>query len=367
VQWVVGHSAVFRRLRRTLYPRTPARWLDNLYWRAAKRRIRFAQRDILLLTDASWYLPLWPAVTEAREAGCAVGCVLYDLIPIDHPQFCEGGHTEAFRKWLERALEHVDFSIAISQVVRRRVEEYARSSRPTGKRCLRFFDHFRLGADYSHLPAKRGIRKRLEQFFVSDGTDSPYLTVGTVEPRKNHTCLLDAFDMVWQQAPAARLCILGEIGRGVDDVVRRIKEHPKFGRTLLMLNDATDEELSFCYEKAKAFVFPSAAEGFGLPIVEALRHGLPVLASDIPIHREIGRDDCAFFAPSRPQALAKLVLDIQCRRAFPPVRTPGNYQVTTWTDSCRELLAKSLKLATLASSRGVSEGDPCAEPIARVA
>jgi len=111
-----------------------------------------------------------------------------------------------------------------------------------------------------------------------------------------------------------------------------------------MFNDLSDTELDYCYNHAKALVLPSQAEGFGLPLVEALYKGLPVLASDIPIFREVGKDFCTYFDISQPTSLAKIVVDIEKKETMPKVRNPEEYQLPDWKDSCRELLTKAVEL-----------------------
>ncbi len=80
------------------------------------------------------------------------------------------------------------------------------------------------------------------------------------------------------------------------DFVEQLQKHSQYGKSLFWLNDATDTELAFCYRNARALVYPSIIEGFGLPLVEALYYGCPVLASDIPVFHEIGGDHCTYFS-----------------------------------------------------------------------
>ena len=127
--------------------------------------------------------------------------------------------------------------------------------------------------------------------------------MGTLEPRKNHAMLLDAFERVWRTHPQSRLVIVGRFGWMCNDLVKRILHHAQYARSLFLFTNLSDAELAYCYEHATAFVFPSHAEGFGLPIVEALQHGLPVMASDIPIHREVVSDFCAYFDQHDPEEL----------------------------------------------------------------
>ncbi len=170
-----------------------------------------------------------------------------------------------------------------------------------------------------------GLAAAGNQAAENSGAGRPYLTVGTIEPRKNHVLLVDAFERIWQRHSDARLLIVGRVGWLCESLVQRIRRHPQYQRSLFMFNDLSDSELEFCYQHAKAFLFPSHAEGFGLPVVEALQHGLPVLASDIPIHREVGQDFCTYFNRETPDELVRLISDIEQTGQFPAVRRPDQF------------------------------------------
>jgi alpha-1,2-rhamnosyltransferase len=167
-----------------------------------------------------------------------------------------------------------------------------------------------------------------------------FIAVGTIEPRKNHHYLLDAFDLVWQECPDTGLCIIGTIGWLGEQVMHRIRTHPQYKHNLFMFNRMSDAELDYYYRHSKALIFPSLAEGFGLPIVEALHYGLPVFASDIPIHREVGKDFCTYFDIRDPDCLAKIIIDIEKTGTLPHARSNKEYKPTTWKDSCEELFTQ---------------------------
>jgi glycosyltransferase involved in cell wall biosynthesis len=79
------------------------------------------------------------------------------------------------------------------------------------------------------------------------------------------------------------------------------------GHPLLHLPGADDRTLEWAYAEAACLVFPSIAEGFGLPIVEALSYGLPVLASDIPVHREVGGAAVEYFPLGDAEVLRRMI------------------------------------------------------------
>jgi alpha-1,2-rhamnosyltransferase len=298
--------------------------------------------DTLVLLDAWWNRNNWLAVSQARHRGAAIGVVMYDLLPVTHPEFFKANVKEPFAAALQIALEQGDYFIAISDAVRDALRDYAAEHGPRRRLRPASFVSFRLGSTLDMIHRNGHVRDSLQQAFCRTGCQPPYLTVGTIEPRKNHVLLMDAFDQIWPRFPDAGLCIVGRIGWLCEDLIDRIVRHPQYGRSLFMFNDLSDSELAFCYQRAKGLIFPSHAEGFGLPVVEALQHGLPVLVSDIPIHREVGRDFCTYFDPNSPAALSQLVCGIEATGAFPHVRQPDDFALPTWTESTREFLGKCL-------------------------
>jgi alpha-1,2-rhamnosyltransferase len=312
------------------------------------RRVIPKQGDLILLLDSSWVYPIWPAVKNARRNGAIVGLVVYDLIQVTHPHLFTSTIVERFQKWFDQAVENVDFFIAISKTTRDKVAKYAESKRPCAKWAGRF-ESFRLGSVIDNVVRNGEIRDELKEIFGAGDKPDTYLTVGTIEPRKNHNYLIDAFDEAWQKCPDAKLCVVGRPSWLGEGILKRITSHSRYGKRLFMFNDLSDTELDYCYTCAKALVLPSEAEGFGLPLVEALYKGLPVLASDIPIFREVGKEFCAYFDISKPPSLAKMIVDIEKEGKMPEVRKLEELQLSDWKDSCRELLNKAVSLYEITS------------------
>jgi alpha-1,2-rhamnosyltransferase len=328
-----GHRGIFK---------IPSLIIDRFCETFLWRRVQPEQDDMLLLLDASWGMNMMPVVTKAKKHGARIGAVVYDLIPITHPQFFPSAFADPFHRWLRERIAHCDFFVAISETVCRELARHL----PPGWEPSRV-RAFPLGATLDEIIVFRKPRAELKAVF--DDTAPTFLTVGTLEPRKNHSYLLDAFESVWEQGCDARLCIVGRVGWKCDDTVQRIRNHPLFKSKLFLFNDLTDSELRYCYQHARALVYPSFIEGFGLPLVEALRHHRLVLASDIPIHREVCGEFAAYFDLDAPDALTKQITELVKNDLQPPVRDPREYPLFDWRASCDRFLATCLELA--ASSR----------------
>ena len=171
------------------------------------------------------------------------------------------------------------------------------------------------------------------------------MMVGSIEPRKNHQCVLDAFDLLWQQGNNVRLVIVGAFGWKNDAITARIRQHEKLNDRLFFINDASDRDLVALYGKTSGLVIASLAEGFGLPIVEARLRGVPVICSDIPVFREVARDDACYFDALVPSSLAAAITD-QASQQHNTAGAPHAARASwiSWNASARNLLSQLVQL-----------------------
>lgn len=289
------------RCRKLLYPRSLARAVSTAltHWRG--QRIELQASDILLLLDGAW-----SAASRLSDLGrrcdCFIAQVVYDLLPCTHPECFSPSVVEQFRQWLHGTWQFADGYWAISRTVRDELYAYclqhAEAVESDGNPKLPLspdrFRHFQLGADL--VPEDDALRPRpaLEDLF---GDSTPvFVSVGTIEPRKNHQWLVSAFERYWAEGGCGRLVLAGRAGWYCDDIRQRIVTHPRLGRQLFWYQDASDDEITYLYRRSRALVYPSIAEGFGLPIAEALLQGTRVLASDIVVHREVGGQHATYFS-----------------------------------------------------------------------
>jgi alpha-1,2-rhamnosyltransferase len=161
-----------------------------------------------------------------------------------------------------------------------------------------------------------------------------FAAIGTIEPRKNHSMLLAVFERLWAQGLDARLLVAGRPHPDCEALVRRMQEHPQQGQRLLTLLDATDEEISLAYARCRALVFPSLAEGFGLPLVEARARGCRVIASRLPALLELADEGVSFCAPGDA---GELEAEVRKHALTPPVPL-GPLRVFTWQDSAAQFV-----------------------------
>src|SRR5690554_19357 len=293
--------------------------------------------DVLILLDSSWHADFFPMAEQLKSKGVYIVSVIYDLIPLTHPQFCDDGLVRVFDHWFDWVTRTADGFIAISRTIIEQVQQEVEARLGREAAQQRWFDYFHLGSDLDQIRSESLIRPEIERAFAQRPV---YLMVSTIEPRKNHVYLLDAFDLLWAENTDAALCFVGKIGWKNEQLIERIRRHPQLGKRLFMWNDLNDRELEYCYLNARSLLFPSHVEGFGLPLVEAMQRKLPVMASDIPVFREIGGDAMAYFELSDPANLARLVSHYESSGTFPVEGDMSQWKWLTWKESTGQLISR---------------------------
>jgi O-antigen biosynthesis alpha-1,2-rhamnosyltransferase len=311
-------------------------------------RVTFRPDDVLLLPDIMWSHHKQPDYGRLRDQGVRIILGVHDIIALTQPQFVHPTLPPVFADWFAAALPHADGIVTVSRTVRDTVCDHVAQRFPEAGLKPERITWFPMGVALDQADPTGPVRDTLRSVCGNDSPvpragelrAGPYLTVGTLEPRKNHGLLLDAFERLWAEFPNVKLCLVGQHGWMVDDLVARIRRHPRLGQQLFWFEDLSDTELAYAYRHARAFLFPSFAEGYGLPIAEALLHGLPVLASDTPIHREVAGEFAAYFDPHLAASLASLVAAIEAGRPLPDIRDPAGYRATGWNEAVATLLER---------------------------
>ena len=295
-------------------------------------------KPILLLLDSTWDMRVWKQVDEFKATGGHVSAVLYDLIPFTHPETVEKHTRKAHTIWWSAAPLHLDSVICISKTVRKQFIEWQDTTPLARRISSTHVDYFYLGSDL-----RNGANNSADAVTNADSVNYGlfFLVVGSIEPRKNHTTILDAFELLWLGDCPANLVIVGSHGWMSEDFLARVMSHPMRAKRLFLLRRATDAQLALLYKDTLGLVIASVAEGFGLPIVEAFKHGTQVICSDIPVFREVAGECAAYFEATNPATLAAELLEIyrtpasQLKKGLP--KAPA---WLTWEESTSCLLGK---------------------------
>ncbi len=293
--------------------------------------------DTFLFLDSFWLLDL-PALFRRSLKECRKKiAVSYDIIPLLYPDLVEEEGCKHFTRSFDYLIRQVDGLLTISDSVAIEVRQYLKDKNYGLERLP--IDHFYLGADFK--PKKdiqiETVRSSISGIFDDRRGEKIWLMVGTIEPRKNHMFVFQAFDQLWKEGFQDRLLFVGRIGWKCEDILERIENHPFYGSKLIYLDDSSDDELQFCYSKASALIFASKTEGFGLPLVEAMHYKIPVLCSDIPVFREVGGDYPEYFSLSDPRNLAEKIKSWNKALAR-ELKTGAGFQ--SWKESADSIIKK---------------------------
>ena len=245
-----------------------------------------------------------PYLDDLRNRGVEVCFVVYDLLPVSHPECFVENAASDYTKWLN-TIDQYDRVIAISKAVADEVVDWLDQNGSQRFRPLKI-DWFHLGVDDVEVgsDAERAPNGGFKRKLPPGPT---FLMVGTLEPRKCHSLVLDAFELLWADGVDANLIIVGKKGWLTDGLVTRLSTHSQNGKHLFWEAQADDERLEQIYSVSHCLIAASVAEGFGLPLVEAARHGLAILARDIPVFREVAGNGAFYFKAHTSAELAQSV------------------------------------------------------------
>jgi glycosyltransferase involved in cell wall biosynthesis/ADP-heptose:LPS heptosyltransferase len=277
--------------------------------------------------------------TKLRNHGVKVIFVVYDILCVKMPQYFQQSFVDIFKNWLQVVVES-DGVICISEAVKidflSWLEEHPATTRERSFLC----EWFHLGADIVNSNPSKGnpddANRVLQQ--IKNHTLS-FLMVGTIEPRKGYSQVLEAFEMLWQDNNDYCLVIVGKKGWKVDALINKIRYHTELHKRLYWLDSISDEFLEKIYTTADCLIAASEGEGFGLPLIEAAKIKLPIIARDIPVFREVARQHAYYFINDiLPSVIVAAIKD--WKMLYHQGSHPRSEMITwlTWAESSNNLL-----------------------------
>ena len=203
-------------------------------------------------------------------------CLVHDLIPIQFPEYARPGGADLHRKRMDTLGLHASALVTNSGATRDILSAYLERG---GKTPPIHVAH--LG---TAVPERRPDAAPI---------DIPYfICVGTIEPRKNHLLLLNLWRRMAERATPGqiipKLVLIGRRGWENENVVDMLDRCPELEGHVIEASRMPDGDVEDLIGGARALLLPSFAEGYGMPVAEALAMGVPVLCSDLPAHREVG-------------------------------------------------------------------------------
>jgi glycosyltransferase involved in cell wall biosynthesis len=235
---------------------------------------------------------------------------IHDLTFLDHPEWHERSKVVVFRRAIRVAARHADAIVCVSHRTAQRLGELCA---PTGRVVVipHGVDHDRFRP--SPLPASRSAERPApsdDQALEQLGVRAPYvLFVGTLEPRKAVPDLVAAFDRLAADHPELSLVLAGQPGWGIDAVERAIGHSP-FARRIVRTGYVPDEAVPALLRKAAVAAYPALEEGFGLPALEALACGTPLVTTAGTAMAEVSGGAALLVAPGSVPELAEALGEV---------------------------------------------------------
>jgi glycosyltransferase involved in cell wall biosynthesis len=263
--------------------------------------------------DHRWYAGL------LRLLGARPVVLVHDLIPITHPQYCRAAEPARHVARMRNALTMARGIICNSRYTLETLTAFAAGARLAMPPAL-------VAPLASALPRSDAAPRPLaEPYFVA---------VGTIEPRKNHQVLLEAWRALAAErgAHTPKLVLVGQRSWDCAQLIKAIGRPPLAGH-VIEAGVCTDAELARWLQHAQALLMPSWIEGYGLPVAEALAAGVPVIASDLAVFREIASAIPEYADPARSSSWLELVrqyAEPQAERRRAQVLRLGGFRPTTW-------------------------------------
>ena len=342
-----AYQAVFRAMHATAVDPSQSRRpraVSLRYLRSALHRLAHYQRPLFpkRVVDRKqfdvFHCPHWMVPAQDRTGGLPRIFTIYDLIPIVRPEYVGDAHSAWFQQLLNRIDVDRDWAISISEFTRMEFcERTGMSPERVTVAPLAAAAYFRPVNDRDVIAATR------LRYHVPEG--EYLLCLAAPQPRKNLAQLIRSFFRLLdeQGRPDTHLVLAGSKGQGwmYDEILAAAESSSKYKSRLIFTGFVAEEDLAALYSGAVAFVFPSLYEGFGLPALEAMACGTPVITSSTTSLPEVVGDAALLVDPMDPDALRDAMSTILSDHSLrADLRRKGLLRATefSWT-RCAELTA----------------------------
>ena len=270
-----------------------------------------------------------------RKQGVQVKFVVYDLLCVLMPQYFAPGAENGFLGWLEIVAES-DGAVCISQTVANDLSRWIGDNAPPRQRPFSI-DWFHLGADIEDSICVQSLELDDVASLGKLKSGRTFLMVGTLEPRKAHAQVLNAFEQLWKKGVDVTLALVGKQGWMVEGLVERLRTHPELDKRLFWFEGISDGYLEKVYEASTCLIAASYGEGFGLPLIESAQRKIPIIARDIAVFREVAEGCAYYFDNEDPSELSRTIQ--QWLELYEADKHPvsDNLNWLTWEQSAVEL------------------------------
>ena len=272
-----------------------------------------------------------------RRRGLTIAFVVFDLLPLEHPEWFPDYVTPLAEQWLQTVTSVSDTLVSISRATLADLEQWLDEKKVRRADALRL-GYFRMGADIENSIPTQRLPNNAARVLAMMRSAPSFLMVGTVEPRKAHSQVLAAFERLWGENLNVNLVIVGKQGWHMEQLAKQVARHSAYGKRLHWLKRVSDEYLEKLYTSASALIVASKGEGFGLPLIEAAQNKLPIIARDISVFREVAGDHAFYFSGDTPEGLASSITNWLHLASVGDIPRSEGIPRVTWKQSTEDLL-----------------------------
>ena len=276
---------------------------------------------------------------KMRANGVTVKFLLHDLLPIQLENLFRDSSLKSLHETLLEVFSQCDGVISVSKAT---ADAFAQWAEEKKLPLLPNFqnDWVHNAADLDGSKPSKGLPSGYIDVINKLKARPTFLMVSTIEPRKQQSLVFDAINQLWQQGIDVNLALVGKEGWKVEGFALALRNHPENGQRLFWLEGISDEYLDLVYQSSSVLVAASLNEGFGLSLIEAARHHLPIIARDISVFREVAGNNAFYFNADDDQSLAPYLKQwLEQYTENKHLRSDG-LQWNTWEQSTEQLKHK---------------------------
>ena len=354
-----GIQRVVRSILQELLSNPPASYVVEPVYADAGGQLRYARKFVSVMKNKNgevfddsvvsvntgdiFYCPdlylAYPFATliALRQRGLRVIFTIYDIIALNDPDLLPKAYNLGFSDWFAGVMMIADAIVCDSRAVADEVKGWLEEHPGQRNRSLPI-GYFHLGADIEASRPTQGEGDEGAEVLAACQSRSTLLMVGTLEPRKGHAQALAAIESLWEAGVDLNLVIVGKEGWRTQRLARQLRRHPERDRRLFWLQGASDTLLLQLYAQSSALLAASLAEGFGLPLIEAARQGLPIIARDIAVFHEVAGEHAFYFQGDSSGELADAIQLWLALRAEGKAPTSREISWLSWAESTHQLM-----------------------------
>lgn len=229
-----------------------------------------------------------------KDAGIPAVVTIHDLIFLRHPEYYKWMDVQIYKRKFYATLKEASNIIAISECTKRDILHYGD------------FPEDKITVIYQSASKKFNMNEAMPRPIQLEGIGHYILQVGTIEERKNAMLSVQALEHLPKDL---HLVLVGR-ETAYSEQIRRYASMHGLTKRLHILSGISNDSLASIYRHAECFVYPSRYEGFGIPVIEAIQSGLPVVAATGSCLEEAGGPDCLYVSPDSPKQLADAVMQL---------------------------------------------------------